>query len=122
MADVALPWNTDLDWGVTGDLLLVDGDDMVQQRIERRLFTAVAGYVWRLDYGAGLLQKIGSNFQPAQIEAIVRGQMLLEDTVAPSPAPKVTVWADPNNPGMQVIRIAYVDAPSGRQIGLTITI
>lgn len=122
MADVSLPWNTDVDWSVSGDLLTIDGDDMVQQRIERRLFTAVQGYVWHLDYGAGLLQKIGSTYQPGQIEAIVRGQMLLEDTVSQIPAPKIRVWADPNNSGMQIIRIDYVDAPSGRQIGLTITV
>ena len=122
MADLDLEWNGDFFLTPAGDVSLVDGDDQVRQRIERRLFTSVRGYLWHLEYGAGLPQKVGQNWSPWQISAIVRGQMQLEQSVAQSPPPVVTVWTDPTIQGGMIIKIEYTDAPSGRQIGLTITV
>lgn len=122
MADLLLDWNTDLSLTPSGDLALVDGDDFVRQRIIRRLFTAAQGYVFHLDYGAGMLQKIGGLFTPQQIEAVVRSQLILEDSVAKSPPARISVAWDKTAPGTQIILITYTDAPSGRQISLTISI
>lgn len=122
MADLDLDWYGDLSLTASGDLALVDGDDQVRQRIERRLFTAVRGYLWHLEYGAGLPQKVGETLTSSQISSVVIAQMALEDSVSQNPPPTVTVWTDQNVPGAVMIRVDYVDAPSNRQIGLTITV
>lgn len=120
MPDVGLEWGTDFALTPAGDLTLVDGGDLTRQRIERRLFTAVRGYLWHLDYGAGLPQKVGSTYQRLQIESIVRGQLLLEASVNQTPPPKIAV-SQPT-PGVQVIRIDYTESGTGRQIGFTISV
>ncbi len=122
MADLSLEWNSDFSLTPAGDLALVDGDDLAQQRIVRRLFTAVRGYVWHPEYGAGLPQKIGGTFRTYQISSLVRAQMALEASVAQNPPPQVAVAQDPTNPGLQIISIIYTDAPSGRQISLTFSL
>jgi hypothetical protein len=121
MADVSLEWNSDFEVDATGDLLIVDGDDEVRQRIERRLFTAVNGYVWHQGYGAGLPQKIGSVLTPAQIRAVVTSQLALEASVAPSPPAQIVVSASPNEPELVTISIKYWDAISGDTVSFTIT-
>ena len=121
MADVAVPWNTDFLADATGDLLVIDGDDEVRLRLERRLFTAVQGYVWHPEYGAGLPQKIGSTYSVPQIRSIVMSQINLEATVAPNPAPIVTVSNPPNNLNSIVIGIQYYDAVAGVTVSFSIT-
>lgn len=121
MADVALEWHDDFIPDSTGDLLVVDGDDEVRQRLERRLFTAVQGYVWHPDYGAGLPQKIGSVLSVAEISSIVKSQIALEASVAPNPPARVTVSTDPNNSGAMRIAIQYWDAKTGVSVSFTIT-
>lgn len=121
MPDLNLEWRGDLSFGPSNDLAVVDGDDFVRQRIERRLFTAVQGYVFHLEYGAGVPQKIGELYQPHDIAAIIRGQMLLEDSVAQDPPPRIQAWTSPEIQGGMIVRIDYTEAASGRQIGLTIT-
>lgn len=121
MADLSLEWNTDFEPDSTGDLLLVDGDDEVRQRLERRLFTAVQGYVWHPDYGAGLPQKIGSVLTVADIRSIVVSQIALEASVATSPPAQVFVASDPNNSGAIRIGIQYWDAQTGVSVSFTIT-
>lgn len=122
MPDAYLEWGEDFRLTPAGDLALADGDDFARQRIERRLFTSVQGYLWHLEYGAGLPQKVGSTYQPYQIEAIVRAQMLLEESVVANPPPKVKVTTDTNNPGLYVIRIDYTNAPTNRQVALTFSV
>lgn len=122
MPDLSLEWKDDFALTASGDLATVDDDDFVRQRIERRLFTAVHGYVFHLDYGAGLPQKIGGLYTPTDIAAIVRSQLFLEDSVARDPPPKISSWTSAEIQGGMIVRIDYTDAPSGRQIGFTITI
>jgi hypothetical protein len=86
----------------------VDGDDEVRQRLERRLFTAVQGYVWHPNYGAGLPQKIGTLLSKSQIQSIVASQIALEASVAPSPPATLSVVMQPG--GLCVISIQYFDA------------
>ena len=121
MAEVALEWNDDFQVDATGDLLLVSGDVEVRQRLERRLFTAVQGYVWHPEYGAGLPQKIGSVLSVYDIQALVVSQLALEASVAPSPPAQITVTQDPNEPDLIAIAIKYWDASSGVAVSFTIT-
>jgi hypothetical protein len=119
MTDVALEWNSDWEVDSTGDLLLVDGNTEIQQRLSRRLFTAVHGYVWHPKYGAGLPQKIGSLFTPTQIQAICRTQLNLEATVAVSPPAVIVVTEFPG--GAMQIFIQYTATATGVSVSFTIT-
>ena len=119
MADLALEWGDDFQIDSTGDLWVVDGDDEVRQRLERRLFTAVQGYVWHPEYGAGLPQKIGSVLSVSQIQSIVASQLALEASVAPSPPAQLTVTAQPG--GVVSIGIVYWDAATGVPVSFSIT-
>jgi len=121
MTDVALEWHSDFMLDSKGGLLLVDGDDAVRQRLERRLFTATQSYVWHQDYGAGLPQKIGSILSVNEIKSVVASQLNLESTVALNPPAQLAVAALPNNPGSFVISIQYWDAKTGRSVSFTIT-
>jgi hypothetical protein len=119
MADVSLEWNDDFQPDATGDLIVVDGDDEVRQRLERRLFTAVQGYVWHQDYGAGLPQKIGSVLTVAEIKSVVSSQLALEASVAPSPPAQLTVTGQPG--GTVSIGILYWNAKTGVTVSFSIT-
>lgn len=119
MADVSLEWDDDFQVDSTGDLLVVDGDDEVRQRLERRLFTAVKGYVWHQDYGAGLPQKVGSVLSVAEIKAVCASQLALEASVAPSPPAQLTVSEAPG--GIVTISILYFDAKTGTTVSFQIT-
>ena len=119
MADVSLEWGADFEIDATGDLFVVDGDDEVRQRLERRLFTAVQGYVWHPSYGAGLPQKIGSVLSVADIRSVCAAQLALEASVAPSPPAQLTVSAVAN--GTVTIGIQYFDAATGVSVSFTIT-
>lgn len=121
MADASLEWQSDFQPDATGDLLVVDGDIEVRQRLERRLFTAVKGYIWHPEYGAGLPQKIGSVFTVPQIQSIVASQLALEASVAPSPPAQLTIVASPNDPASIVISILYWDAVTGATVSFSIT-
>ena len=113
MADIDLEWDEDFQADATGDLLTSTGDVEVRQRLERRLFTAVQGYVWHKEYGAGLPQKIGSVYSREQIQSIVASQLALEASVAPNPPAILTVQQDPNDAALISIGIQYWDAVSG---------
>jgi phage baseplate assembly protein W len=119
VTDVSLEWGADFQPDSTGDLQTVDGDDEVRQRLERRLFTAVHGYVWHPDYGAGLPQKIGTVLTVSQIRAVCASQLALEESVAVSPPAQLTVTAQPG--GVVVIDILYWDAKTGVAVSFSIT-
>lgn len=119
MADVSLEWNDDFYPDSTGDLATVDGVDEVRQRLERRLFTAVKGYVWHPNYGAGLPQKIGSVLSVTEIKSVVASQLALEATVAVTPAVQLGVAMQDG--GLCVISIQYWDAKTGVSVSFTIT-
>lgn len=120
MADLFLEWSGDFALDSKGGLLLVSGDDMTRQRLERRLFTAVNGYVWHKDYGAGLPQKIGDTFSISQVRSVVTSQVALEDSVAPNPPVQVAVTQNLGNPGQYNIAIQYWSAKSGRSVSFEV--
>src|SRR5271170_2780771 len=111
--DCYLEWNGDFIIGADGDLLLVDGDDEVRQRLERRLFTARNQYLWHPEYGVGLPEKIGSVLSVSQIQAIVTAQINMEASVAPYPPVQITVANDAKEADIVIISIQYWDAVSG---------
>ena len=122
MADLYLEWHDDFQTDATGDLLVIDGDVEVRQRLERRLFTAVQGYVWHPDYGAGLPQRIGDPYTQEQIQAIVMSQLALEASVAPNPPAQISITQAANNPALVAIEITYWDAQTGISVSFTITV
>jgi hypothetical protein len=119
--DVGLEWWSDFQIDSSGDLFMVDGNKEVRQRLQRRLFTAVNGYVWHPEYGAGLPQKIGVPLTLGDIQSVVRSQLALEASVAPSPPAQLTITQDPNNPAQIDIGIVYWDAVSGTSVSFNIT-
>lgn len=121
MADAYLDWNGDFVVSASGGLLLADGIDLSNQRIIRRLCTAVQGYVWHLDYGAGLLQRIGRPARVTSIAAIVRAQIALEASVAATPPPVIGVEEDSENLGAFIITITYTEAATGEPVTLSFT-
>ena len=119
--DPAFDWNGDFVVSASGGIVMVDGDDYTNRRVVRRLCTAVNGYVWHQDYGAGLLQRIGRPARAGAIQALVRAQIALEQSVAPTPAPQVTVTEDPNTLGLFTITINYTSNATGEPVTLSFT-
>lgn len=107
MNDIFQRYGSDITTSSTGDLQPVDGSERGQQRIIRRLLTNPGDYIFHPEYGAGLPAKIGDTVDIPNIRALIRGQMLLEESVAKIPEPQVTINAIPGGIGC-VIR--YADA------------
>jgi len=121
MNDIFLEWGADLGVGSTGDLALVTGSDMTNQRVCRRLLTNAGDYLWQLDYGGGLAQFVGAPADPPDIESVVRTQLALEAAVSPSPAPQVNVTVVDAANGYVVANITYTDADSGSSVQLNVS-
>ena len=97
----------------TGDIAVVSGSMLGQQRVLRRLMTNPGDYIWQTDYGAGLAAFIGQPANAAQIRAVIRSQIFKEAAVARTPEPEVDVEFDPaNDAGTVYVQIRYVDARS----------
>lgn len=99
---------------------MADGDDYARQRLQRRFLTAVFGYVWHREYGAGLPQKLGDPWSPSQIEAICQAQAVLEASVAPNPPPRIRVREV--IAGMVSIDVQYTSAHTGLSVQFNITL
>jgi hypothetical protein len=115
MPDIDHTYGEDLSVSANGDLLVADSVDLSEQRILRRLLTNLQDYIWQPDYGAGLPQKVGDPFDVSTINAIIVGQMYLEDTVARNPSPQITVESFAN--GM-FVSILYTEQDSGQDVTL----
>jgi phage baseplate assembly protein W len=112
MADLAVQFGGDLSISPAGDIALVDGTDLTQQRVLRRMLTNAGDYIWQLGYGAGLGQFIGQPGAPAAINGVARTQMLREAAVAQTPAPVVTTAAATD--GTVTLTLRYADAATGQ--------
>jgi hypothetical protein len=119
--DVSHFFGGDLGVSSTGDLLLVSGLPRSQQRILRRLNTNPNSYIGQPNYGAGLPQFIGSVASPRKIAAVVTSQMLLEDSVAPTPPPVVSVTQTANLSALD-LNVGYTDDPSDAPTTLAFTL
>jgi hypothetical protein len=118
--DLQHQWGGDLSVSSTGDLVVSSGIQRSQQRILRRLNTNPGSYIGQNNYGAGLPQFIGTNADAAEVAAVAQSQMILEDSVSPTPAPIVTI----NQAGLQdaiSTTISYVDSPSNAPTVLAFT-
>jgi hypothetical protein len=120
LLDLAHFFGGDLSASSSGDLLPVSGLSRSQQRILRRLNTNPGSYIGQPSYGAGLPQFIGQNVDAAEIGAVIKGQMLLEDSVAPSPPPVVTVTQ--LSGAAIAVSIQYTDQPSNAPTVLAFTV
>jgi len=113
--DLSHQWGSDLSVGPTGDLALVSGSLLGQQRVLRRLMTNPGDYIWQLGYGAGLARFIGQPGNASQIQAVIRSQIFKEPAVARTPEPDIGVQFDPTGgTGIVYVQIRYVDAPTGQ--------
>ena len=121
MSDLWLEWNGDFAASANGDLLLASGLDEGRQAISRRLFTAVQGYVFHPEYGAGLPQKIGSPSNVTALKALVVSQIALESAVDQTQPVTVAVQADPNQLGLYTIKISYTEVVTGLPVELSFT-
>lgn len=115
MADISHQWGSDLVTGPTGDLVVVTGAALGQQRVLRRLLTNPGDYIWQPDYGAGLARFIGQPGNALAIRAVVRSQIFKEAAVARTPEPVIDVTLDPSGAaGTVYVYARYVDADSGQ--------
>jgi hypothetical protein len=103
-------WGGDLAPGITGDLLPANGTTRGQQRILRRLLTNPGDYVFQPTYGAGLPGYVGQRLDVGKITALILSQILLEDSVARTPPPQITVQQTPTDLTGLAVTIAYNDA------------
>ncbi len=122
MPDLSCQWQGDFDLTPDGDLVTVDGITLDNDHIERRLLTAVSGYTFHQDYGAGLPQRIGLTALERGIKAIVRQQIYLEATVARIPAPVITVQFKADAAGLCSIRIDYTNAVSNTTASIALEV
>jgi hypothetical protein len=113
MPDLSAGWNSDLQLGVTGDLVTVDGSALGTQRVIRRLLTAPTALLFHPDYGAGLPQKVGDAVPLRSLTGLVRAQMFKEAAVAQNPAPQVSLGGPLVAAGTVAIAIRYHDRNSG---------
>jgi len=111
MQDAALVWGGDISAGPSGDIALVSGTTLGQQRVLRRLLTNPGDYIWHLDYGAGLAQFVGQTCNVAAIRSTIRSQIFMEATVARLPEPEIDVQNAQN--GSVYVYIRYVDSTNG---------
>ena len=119
-ADLAHVFSGDLATAATGDLLPAAGVDRANQRILRRLLTNPGDYLWHPDYGAGLPARIGSTFDAAEMEGLIRAQMFLEEAVAHDSEPEITLTPIPD--GVRVaIRYTLAETQTPAALSFTVT-
>lgn len=106
----------DLSLSPTGSLSPVEGIDRGRQRILRRLITNPGDYLFHTDYGAGLGRFVGAIMNTPEIIALIRSQILLEDVVATTPAPVISVSSSNDT---LAVNISYTDSPSGEPVTLS---
>jgi phage baseplate assembly protein W len=120
MPDLSHFYGSDLTVGPSGDLATVDGTQLGQQRVLRRLLTNPGDYVWNPGYGAGLAQFVGGPANAAQIRSVIRSQIFQENAVARTPEPVIDVQADAS--GAVAVQIRYADATTGETLALGFTV
>ncbi len=97
----------DLSISATGDVQSCTDTTRGQQRVLRRLLTNPGDYVFHPNYGAGLSKYVGQLADLQKVKALIRGQMLLEESVAKLPEPDIQVKTIA---GGIAVSIKYVDA------------
>lgn len=104
-------FGNDISLNSVGDITQSDGAELSKQSIIRRLLTNPGEYIWHPTYGAGIGRFVGENLSSAnfdEIKNLIVSQMLMEETVAQSPLPVITLQAQ--NGSVLVCDITYYDA------------
>ena len=96
MPDAALIWGGDLAATPAGDIAVVDGSTLGQQRVLRRLLTNPKDYTWQPGYGGGLGRFVGQVIGSRMIVGAIRTQLFEEAAVAQQPYPNVTANSLPD--------------------------
>jgi len=123
MSDIAHQWGSDLEFGPTGDVAIVAGSALGQQRVLRRLLTNPLDYIWQPSYGAGLAGFIGQPANALQIRATIRSQIFKEAAVVQNPEPTIDVTLSPGGAAEDVyVHIRYVYAQTGQTQVLTFSV
>lgn len=105
----------------TGDLALASDSLVGQQRLLRRLLTAVRDYIWHPEYGAGLPGEIGKLYDAPRLTGLVRAQMYKEPIVSTDPGqPPAITFTEILN-GVHV-RIRYTDSATRQVAALNFTV
>jgi len=120
MPDLSHFYGSDLSVGPDGDLATVDGTQLGQQRVLRRLLTNPGDYLWNPGYGAGLAQFVGQPANVARIRSVIRSQIFQESVVARTPEPAIDVQADVS--GAVTVQIRYADSTTGETQAMTFTV
>lgn len=126
LADIQHLWGTDALTGPTGDLGIATDATRSQQRVIRRLLTnpldanGPPDYALHPTYGAGLARYVGRNIDLAKMRALIRGQMLLEDSVSKNPQPQITLTLP--DPSTLSVYIRYTVAGSGSPATLSFNV
>jgi hypothetical protein len=121
MIDIYHQFGNDLIIDSTGGLGLVHDNLTTTQRVYRRLVTNPGDYLWNLSYGGGLRALVGAPANGPSIESIVRNQLALESTVAPTPVPTVISEIVDAANGIVVTNITYADAETGDTSQLSVS-
>lgn len=105
----------------TGDLQLVDGIPKSNQRIFRRLCTngsksgaQIPEYIFHLEYGGSAPWYVGRTTEALTLEAIIRAQMYMEDSVGHFPEPTIDITFTPD--GSYRADIQYLDVESKQTV------
>ena len=112
MPDLFHQYGGDLALGPGGDLATVDGAQLGQQRVLRRLLTNPGDYLWNPGYGAGLAQFVGQPASAARIRSVIRSQIFQESAVARRPEPTIDAQVQPD--GTVTVQVLYADSGSGQ--------
>jgi len=123
MGDIDHQWGSDLSFGPTGDIALVSGSAMGQERVLRRLLTNPLDYIWQPAYGAGLATFVGEPATATRIQAVIRSQIFNESAVAKDPEPTINITIDPGGSMDDVyVQVLYVDAITRQTQVLTLSV
>jgi hypothetical protein len=123
MTDLFHVWDSDLNVGATGDLAIISGSILGQQRVLRRLLTNPGDYIWHTGYGAGLATFVGTLTNETQIKATIRSQIFQEAAVARIPEPVIDIQISPANALSTIyVNIRYTDSSSGETQMLTFSV
>jgi hypothetical protein len=126
LSDISHWWGGDLQTTNSGDLLTVSGTVRGEQRVVRRLMTNPATDTLPPDdifdptYGGGLPRAIGKRLDAPKLQAQCVAQMLLEDVVAKTPTPVVTL-TQIDFTSIQV-QLNYNDQPTNTPVVLSFTV
>ncbi len=115
-------WGNDLILSSSGDLQPVNGSAKGEQRVLRRLLTAIGGYLWHTDYGAGVPAYVGQPISQdlfEKIKSTIKSQIFLEEAVSQNPQPNIFIQTIQAGIYCQ---INYTDAPTKIPVVLTFDI